>query len=159
MRLFSKSCPLEKEYINVYGINSPKKWTQKDCAECLYLEKNKCAYKQTISKRESLAQRGQPALVKKHGMSKSPKAREGLEKEAMKLSGLSVQEQKEYWTVSVEYDQLWEVSTTDGRQEILDCLEQVKVNLEKGLSPLQANEKAKEWLQKKKEFQKSDVLP
>ena len=50
MGLFSeKSCPLEDNYLKVYGIPAPQKWKPEDCPECQYQENNKCQYKKVLA--------------------------------------------------------------------------------------------------------------
>jgi hypothetical protein len=155
MGLFSQSCPLEKSHIAVYGIHSPKVWKKEDCLVCEYVNAGKCNYKQIMSQHEKLVKRGYPALVKKSLMDKPAEAREKSEKEAVKQAGFSAGEQADYWTVSKDYDRLWEGSPAESRQEILDGLGQWRVYLEKGYGPTQANDKVKEWLRARAEFRKA----
>ena len=152
MRLFGKSCPLEKSHLQVYGVHSPKKWKKEDCLKCEYYENSKCIYKQVIIKAKDSSRRGYPALVKKSSMEKPPAAREQSEKDAVKKAGFSPDEQIEYWTVSREYDRIWDKTSTEQRSEILESLGQWKVYIEHGLGPAKAQDKVKEWLREREEF-------
>ncbi|MCR4394794.1 MAG: hypothetical protein NUV31_10530 [Dehalococcoidales bacterium] len=152
MGLFSKSCPLEKAYLKVYGIHSPKKWTEADCAICEYYQNSKCIYTQVISTKGDPIKRGRPAIVKRAHMTDTPAIREQAEKAAIREAGFTAEEQKEYWSISIEYNRQWEIASDEQKQEILDGLTQWKVYLEKGLSPAGAHEKVKEWLQQRAAF-------
>ena len=152
MGLFSKSCPLEKSHLVVYGVHSPRKWKKEDCQTCEYQHDDKCNYKLVIVKTEVSSKRGNPALVKKSMMDKPVDVREQSEKDAVKRAGFNPDEQGDYWTISREYDRLWNEASSEKRQDILDCLGQWKVYLENGLNPLQAQEKVKEWLRQREEF-------
>jgi hypothetical protein len=154
MGLFSKTCPLEQTHVKIYGVHSPRKWKKEDCQTCEYHQNNKCSYQQTIAKIESSSRRGYPALIKKSMMDKPAGLREQSEKEAIRKASFTPEEQSEYWTVSREYDILWNNSSLEQKQDVLDCLGQWKVYLEAGLSPAQANEKAREWLRQREEFRR-----
>lgn len=158
MGLFGRSCPLEKSYIKVYGIHPPRKWKKEDCLECEFSRDGKCDYKKMMSRREQLNKRGSPALVKKTAMDQAVTMREKSEQEALKHSGFSSDEVKEYWEVSREYDRLWESSSPNEKQEILDSLGQWKVYLENGDSPLQADEKVKIWLKERARFREDPSI-
>ena len=146
------SCPLEKLHIVVYGIHSPRKWKKEDCFLCEYVQAGKCNYKQIVSQHEQLTKRGYPALVKRSLMERPVAEREKPEKEAAGKAGFNPSELTDYWKVSQDYDRQWEDSTPEMRQEILDSLEQWKVNLEKGYAPLQARQKVQEWIQERAKF-------
>jgi hypothetical protein len=150
--LFGKSCPLEISYIKIYGIHSPRKWKKDDCLVCEFFQDSKCHYDSGSSRQQVFTNRGRPALVKKSTMDRPAEARKKSETESVNKAGFSAAELQEYWAVSKEYDELWTESSEEDRREILDRLDQWKVNLEKGLSPFQANEEVKEWLRKRAEF-------
>ena len=152
MGLFSKSCPLEKSHVEIYGIHSPRKWKKEDCFTCSYSEGGKCVYKQKTPIHGQVRKRGYPALVKKSLMNKPAAERGPSEKEAVKKAGFSLNQEEEYWKISRELDARWETASAEEKQEILDSLDQMKVYLESGLSPSQAQEKVQEWLRKRAEF-------
>ena len=152
MGLFSKSCPLEKSHLVVFGVHSPRKWKKEDCLTCEYQQNDKCNYKLVIVKTEGSLKRGNPALVKKAMMDKQADIREQSEKEAVKRAGFSPDEQRDYWTISQEYDRLWNEASSEQRQDILDCLGQWKVYLENGINPIQAQSNVKEWFRQREEF-------
>ncbi len=152
MGLFSKSCPLEKSHIEIYGIHSPRKWKKEDCLICSYSQNGKCVYKQNTLSQDQLRKRGYPALVKKSLLHKPTAERGTAEKEAVKQTGYNLEQEEAYWKISREIDAKWETASAEQQQEILDSLDQFKVYLESGLSPSQAYEKAQEWLQKRAEF-------
>jgi hypothetical protein len=152
MGLFSKSCPLEKSHIAVYGVHSPRKWKKEDCLICEYQQDNKCTYQQVKAKAEVSSQRGYPALVKKSLMDKPAAIREQSEKEAVNKAGFSPDQQKEYWTISREYDGLWNKASAEQKQDILDSLSQWKVYLEEGSGPKEAQGKVQGWLRQREEF-------
>jgi hypothetical protein len=154
MGLFSKSCPLEQSHIKIYGVHSPHKWKKEDCLICEYQENSKCNYKQVISKIEDYSKRGYPVLVKKSMMDKPAAMREQFEQEALKKAGFSPADQKDYWVISREYDNLWNQASIEQKRDTLDILGQWKVYLEEGLGPVQAQEKVKEWLRLREEFRK-----
>ncbi|MBN1189522.1 MAG: hypothetical protein JXA46_07210 [Dehalococcoidales bacterium] len=154
MGLFGKSCPLEKSHIAVYGVHSPRKWKKEDCQTCEYYQDNTCSYKKTVVKIQASGKRGYPALVKKSMMDKPAEIRERSEKEAVLKGGYSPDEQKEYWAISREYDLLWNDSSPQQREDILDSLDQWKIYLESGSGPAQAHEKVKEWLKQREEFRR-----
>jgi hypothetical protein len=154
MGLFSKSCPLEQSHLKVYGVHSPRKWQKEDCQTCEYLQNSKCIYKQTIAKVESSSKRGYPVLIKRSMMDKPADRREQSEKAAVLKAGFSPDEQKEYWVISREYDRLWNDSSPEQRQDILESLGQWKVYLEGGSGPEQAREKVQVWLREREEFRK-----
>jgi hypothetical protein len=155
MGLFKKSCPLEKSHLQVYGIHAPKKWKEEDCAECEYLQDEKCDYKQIMAGREQLIKRGRPVLVKKAALDQPLTVRIRYEQEAVKVVGFTVEEIQEYWEVSREFDRQWEGESGERRQEIMDSLDQWKVHLEKGDSPAQASWKVKEWLNQRDRFRQA----
>jgi hypothetical protein len=155
MGLFSeKSCPLEDNYLKVYGIPAPQKWKPADCPDCQYQEKNKCQYKKVLAQQEQYHKRGQPVLIKRINMSNPPAHRKRAEADALKKTGLSADEQKEYWVISEQLDTSWESAGIEGRKEVFEHLDQWKVHLEKGLSPSQAYAQVQEWLIQREEFRR-----
>jgi hypothetical protein len=154
MGLFSKSCPLEKSHLAVYGVHSPRKWRKEDCQTCQYQQDNKCSYKLEITKIEQAKKLGYPAFIKKSMMDKAAAERQKAEKEALQKAGFSPDQQSEYWEISQEYERLWTESVPEKRADILDSLAQWKVYLEQGSSPGQAQEKVKEWLRQREEFRR-----
>ncbi len=154
MGLFSKSCPLERSHIAIYGMHSPRKWKQEDCRICEYYQNNKCVYKQAIVKVKSSSKRGYPALVKKSMMDKPTDMREQSEKQAVLKAGFSPEEQIAYWSVSRDFDRLWNESSEDKKQDILDSIGQWKVYLEGGCGPEQAMVKVREWFLQREEFRR-----
>ncbi len=152
MGLFSKSCPLEKSHIEIYGIHSPRKWKKEDCLICSYSQNGKCAYKRKTPNQDQLHKRGYPALIKKSLLPKAAAERGTAEKDAVKQAGYNQEEEETYWKISREIDAKWEKASLEQQQEILDGLDQFKVYLESGLNPSQAYEKAQDWLQKRAEF-------
>ena len=155
MGLFGRSCPLEKSHLEVYGIHSPRKWKKEDCLECEYSRDGKCEYKQITARRQDYLKRGLPVLRKKAAMDQPLSVRQESEQEALKQAGFSSAELQEYRTVSEEYDRLWETASAEQKTEILDSLGQWKVYLEKGDSPLKAQEKVKAWLQERVRFREN----
>ena len=155
MGLFSpKSCPLEKNYLTVYGIQAPQKWKAEDCPQCQYLEDNNCQYKKVLAQHARFHKRGQPVLAKRFNMSNPPVHRKKAETDALKKAGFSADEEKEYWIISSQLDVTWEASGLEGRKEVLEHIDQWKVHLEKGLSPSQAYAQVQEWLRQREEFRK-----
>ncbi len=152
MGLFSRSCPLEKAHIEIYGIHSPRKWKKEDCLICSYYQERKCAYNPKTASPGQLRKRGYPALVKKSLLPKPAAERGTAEKEAVKQAGYSLEQEETYWKISREIDAKWVTASPEQQQEILDGLDQFKVYLESGLSTSQAYEKAQDWLQKRSEF-------
>lgn len=154
MGLFGrKSCPLKKNYAKIYGIQPPRKWEEEmSCDICEFYVESSCDFNQIIEQREKMSQRGKPVLAKRSHMSQPVEKRGKAEAAELKKSGLSTAEQEEYWTISREYDRAWEEAPQERRMEILDSLDQWRVNLEKGDSPASAHEKVKEWLRQRAEF-------
>jgi hypothetical protein len=154
MGLFGgKSCPLRKTYAKIYGIQPPRNWDDEmTCDVCEFYEDSKCEYKKIVAQREAMIKRGEPVLAKRSRMGQPADKRNKSEAEALKRSGLSAAEQEEYRAISKEYDRLWEEASEEQRKEILDSLDQWKVNLEKGESPAQAQESVKAWLSRRAEF-------
>jgi hypothetical protein len=150
MVLKIKSCPIN--WLKEYGIHAPQKWKVEDCPECEFLKNEKCEYKQIRSQREQLRKRGEPALVKRGMMTQPAAARKKAETDALKKAGFSADEQKEYWVISIEYDQIWEQTPVENRREILEKIEQWKVHLESGVSPTHAHQKVHEWLKQREDF-------
>jgi hypothetical protein len=151
----NKSCPQEEEYFKVYGIPAPEKWQPEACRHCQHQEDGKCLYKKNMARIEENRKRGHPVLMKRVNMSNPAEHRKKAESEALKKAGLSNDEQKEYWIISAQFDLSWENAGTDDRKELLDHLDQWKVQLEKGLGPLAAYEQVKVWLQQREEFRNS----
>jgi hypothetical protein len=155
MGLFSeKSCPLEDNYLKVYGISAPQKWKPEDCPECQYQEKNKCQYKKVLAQQEQYRKRGQPVLIKRINMSNPIAQRKKAEADALKKTGFTANEQKEYLAISEQLDIRWEAAGIDDRKEVFEHLDQWKVHLEKGLSPSQAYAQVQEWLRQREEFRR-----
>ena len=152
MGLFSKSCPLEKSYIKVYGVHSPRKWKKEDCPACPSFQDGKCNYKEFSSRHQQSSKRGLPVLAKKSLMSQPAAIRAQSEMEAVNKAGFNAAERGEYLAISQQYDKLWEESSPENRAEILDSLDQWKVNLEAGLGPAEAHAKAREWLKNRADF-------
>ena len=67
------------------------------------------------------------------------------EQAALEYSNFNAREQAEYWSISQQYDAFWE-DKPEHHQEIIDCIEEWRRFMEEGLSPIEANEKVKEWL-------------
>lgn len=156
MGLFSqRSCPLEVNYLKVYGIPAPHKWKPEDCPGCQYQENNNCQYKKVLERQEQYRKRGQPVLIKRVNMSNPLPQRKKAETDALKKAGLSAEEQKEYWVISTQFDVSWESGGLEGRQDILEHLDHWKVHLEKGLSPAEAYAQVQEWLKQREEFRKN----
>jgi hypothetical protein len=147
-----KSCPLQKEYLSVYGIQPPRKWTPQDCPECLHVLDGKCHYQEFIVQHQQQVRRGKPATAKKAVLAESPEMRRKAEAEAVRQAGFSAAEEKEYWTVSLEYDRLWEAAAPAQQAEIRDRLDQLRIHLEKGASPAAAAEKVQAWVRQREEF-------
>ncbi len=147
-----KSCPLETSHLVVYGVHSPRKWKKEDCQKCEYQQNNKCNYVQKVTTTEVSAKRGAPALAKKSMMDKPVEVRQQSEKEAVARAGFTADEQRDYWSISQDYDRLWVQASAEQKQDSLDSLGQWKVYLESGLGPIQAQEKVKDWLRKREEF-------
>ncbi len=155
MGLFGrKSCPLEKEHLEVYGIHAPRKWTEADCQECQYAVEANCNYKEFAGRLEKLNRRGRPVVVKKAMMRETVEARHKAEADALKKAGLNAGEETEYWVISAEYDRLWEEATTDQKTDVLDRLDHLRIYLEKGESPAQAAQNVKSWILQREEFKK-----
>jgi len=154
MALFEKGCPVEKNHLKIYGIPAPQKWKAEDCQECQYLENEKCCGKEALTKQEQMLKRGQPVLVKKASMHLSAAIRHKAEAAALKKAGFSGEEEKGYWLVSATYDALWETASDAQKQDILESLFQLKINLEKGASPAQAQIKVAEWQKQREDFRK-----
>lgn len=153
MGLFGKTCPLRKSYVAIYGIQPPHKFKEEmDCPICEFTVDDKCNFNQIMAQRETWKKRGQPVLVKKSMLTQPPAVREKAESAAVQKAGLNPDEQKEYWQVSREYDRQWETASAKQKSDIMDSLDQWKVQLEKGESPAAAQEKVKEWLQKRAKF-------
>jgi hypothetical protein len=155
MGLFKPSCPLEKSYLQVYGIHAPKKWKAEDCAECEFFQDQKCSYKEIMASRERFIKRGRPVLVKKAAMDQPASIRINQEQEAVRLVEFTNEEIEEYWVLSREFDRQWEAGPAEKRQDILDSLDQWKIHLEKGDSPALAGRKVKEWLDQRDRFRQS----
>jgi hypothetical protein len=155
MGLFKKSCPLEKSHLEVYGIHSPRKWKPEDCVECEFWQDQKCQYKEIMSTHQKLIQRGRPVLAKKAAFNQTVIVRKQYEEKAVQLAGFTVEEIKEYWELSTEFDRQWESQSAEKKQEILDSLDQWKVHLEKGDSPALAGWKVHEWLEQRERFRRS----
>ncbi len=149
MGLFGKSCPQEKEHLALYGIHAPRKWTEKDCVECQYLAGDKCNFKEVAAAQLKLVSRGKPVLAKKANLNGSSETRRKNEAAAVKKAGFSSQEEKEYWLVSDEYEQIWAAAPPAGQRDVIDRLDQLRMNLEKGESPLNAAKKVLEWVNQK----------
>ena len=147
-----KTCPLETAHLVVYGVHSPRKWKKEDCQKCEYQQNQKCIYNQKVTSTESSAKRGAPALVKRSMMDKPAEDRQQAEKEAVARAGFNPDEERDYWSISLEYDGLWSQSSEEQKQDILESLGQWKVYLESGLGPAPAQVKVKDWLRKREEF-------
>ena len=80
--------------------------------------------------------------------------RHKAEAAAVKKAGFSGEEEKGYWMVSATYDTLWETASDIQKQDILENLFQLKVYLESGASPAQAQIKVAEWQKQREEFRK-----
>ena len=154
MGLFSKSCPVEKNHLKIYGIPAPQKWKAEDCQECQYLENEKCSGKEALARHVQMLKRGQPVLVKKASLHLSEEQRRKAETAALKKAGFNQEEEKGYWLVSATYDALWETASDLQKKDILECLAQWKVNLENGASPAQAQIKVAEWQKQREDFRR-----
>jgi hypothetical protein len=157
MGLFGKSCPVEKDHLKIYGIPAPKKWEAADCLVCEYFEGEKCTAKEALAKHAQLLKRGQPVLAKKACMHLSAAERRKAEAAALKKASLSAEEEKGYWLVSETYEMLWATASDLQKEDILECLVQWKVNLEKGVSPAQAQILVAEWQKQRAEFKKREA--
>jgi hypothetical protein len=98
--------------------------------------------------------RGRPVVVKKALLSNPPEKRHKAEADELKKAGFSADEQKEYWTVSAYYDRLWSEAQPEQQRNVLDQIDELRTNLEKGLNPLAAEEKVKEWVKQREEWKK-----
>jgi hypothetical protein len=154
MGLFGKSCPVEKNHLKIYGILAPKKWEAADCLVCEYFEGEKCNAKAAMAKHTQTLKRGQAVLAKKASMHLAKGERRKAEAAALKKAGLSAEEEKGYWMVSDAYETLWENASEQQKEEVLECLVQWKVHLEKGVPPAQAQILVAEWQKQRAEFKK-----
>jgi hypothetical protein len=145
MGLFGKSCPLEKSHLAIYGIQPTHKWTREDCLECEYQVNEKCNYNEINAQHENQIRRGKPATALRSRLTHPAAGQEKAEAEAVKKAGFTSEEENEYWAVSAEYVRLWNSAGKDKQQDILDNLDQWRVNLEKGDSPARAKDQANEW--------------
>ncbi|HSW58476.1 MAG TPA: hypothetical protein VLH15_08750 [Dehalococcoidales bacterium] len=148
------NCPLEENYLEVYGIPSPEPWKPEKCLECQYQEDNKCQFKKMTAQQEQFRKRGQPVLAKRVNLSGSAAQRQKAEKEALKKAGFNDEERKEYWVISTQIEISWESTPPPAREELLDHLDQWRVYLEKGLKPGEAYLQVQEWLRQREEFRK-----
>jgi hypothetical protein len=155
MGLFGGSgCPAEDNHLKEYGIPAPVKWQAEDCLECCYRENGKCAYKKIKAKQADFRKRGAPVLAKRARMYASASERRQAETTALRKAGFVAAEQQEYLTISVEIDAIWESTPEADRRDVLDRLDQWKMQLEKGLSPAQAYLEVQVWLEQREEFKK-----
>ncbi len=150
-----KSCPLEDNFLKVYGIPAPDKWKPQNCPQCQYQEKDRCQYKKAQAQQEKLSKRGQPVLVKRANLTSPLSQRQKAENDALKKAGFSSEEQQQYRMISAQLDVSWEAAGLEARKELLDQLDQWKVHLEKGFKPAEAYNLVKEWLKQREEFRKS----
>jgi hypothetical protein len=156
MGLFGhQGCPQENEYLKIYGIPAPEKWNPARCQDCQYQENQKCQYKKAMAQQAANLQRGQPVLIKRVNLASPAEQRKKAESEALKKAGLTAQEQKEYWVISTQIDITWEASGPESRRELLEHLDQWKMQLERGLGPQAAYQAVLEWLRQREEFRKS----
>ena len=140
MNWFRKKCPLEQWMSDDLRNRSDK------CQPCDFYIGNKCCHKQIISEHDEQNIRGYPALVKHSTMNKPRDIRAQFERAAINYAGFNSREEEEYWSVSQAYDAFWDEASPNQRQGILQCISSWRNYLEAGYSPLEANDKVKEWL-------------
>jgi len=137
--LFSKKCPIE------YLMSDEMRKRKDKCQLCNFWRDGKCHHGEDLAQVEKKSMRGFPALTKRGSMTRPKEIRKQIEQAALKQSGFNAKEQAEYWSVSQQYDALWE-DQPEHHNDIIDFIEQWRWFMEQGLSPKEANEKVMEWL-------------
>jgi hypothetical protein len=145
-----KTCPLEEywkrqktPFSDVFS--SFLETDLKDrCPSCEFWQDGKCKYKKITAQKEQGMMRGYPVLVKRTVMNKPRELRAQFEQAALKYSGLTKEEQKQYWEISSTYDNIWEAANPDEKTEILWRMDEWKRYIDDGYSLKEASELADE---------------
>ena len=140
-----RSCPLEEMSRALFKHKMPKI----RCESCEYWQNRQCKYEGIAAERLSKAARGTAALTQRTLMRlrreqniRGEVARI-IQSKALELSGLNDMEQKEYLEISKAYGEEWEKADPAGKNGIERHIEHWQLYMESGLSPREAEERAK----------------
>jgi len=123
-----------------------------ECKNCEYWIDGKCRYKKIMAEKKRRLMRGEGAKVKwavyynmvEKGRTFSRETLHRIEQTGVQSSGLTHKEQTEYWEISQAYDDEWINASPEKRHEIVWRVHHWGEFMENGLSPKEAEQRAKE---------------
>lgn len=131
----------------------PLKQDKEKCRQyCEYWRDGKCSYNKTVAEQEKGMMRGLGVLTKQAMMkaqrsgSFDKETARRAEQAGLHLSGLSKEEQEEYWKISRTYNEKWEKAGLDKQTELEWRMHHWQRFMEDGLSPREADDKAQELI-------------
>jgi len=144
-------CPLA-DYCGKWNIECPLplKQDKEKCQNCYFWRDGKCRYKRIMAEELKNSMRGLGVLGKRAAIKAKQKGyidketARSYEEASLKYSNLRSKEQREYWEISRAYDEEWGKASPEKRAELEWRMRQWAGFMETGLSPSEADKKAKQ---------------